>query len=414
MAERVTIERLGARGDGIAHGPDTVYVAHALPGETVAIERDGARARLVAVESASPERAEPFCPYFFACGGCVAQHMAPGLYAAWKHGLAAAALAGARLETNLDPLVDAHGAGRRRITLHARHKDGVRVGYMAPRSHDVVEVAFCPIAEPSLQAAPAAARRVAEILARAKKPLDVQVTATEAGLDVDLRGHGPAGPRERQALIAAAEALDLARISLHGDVLVERRPPRLTMGRAQVVPPPGGFLQATAAGEAALAARVVEACGGAKRVADLFAGCGPFALRLAEGREVHAVESDAAALAALDKAARAVPGLRRVTTEARDLFRRPLLAPELARFDAVVLDPPRAGAQAQARLLAEAGPPLVVSVSCDVGTFVRDAAILVAGSYRLERVTPVDQFKWTPHLELVGIFRREPRKARRR
>jgi 23S rRNA (uracil1939-C5)-methyltransferase len=414
VAERVRIERLGARGDGVAHGPDgAVYVPYALPGETVAVEGEGTRARLVAVERAAPGRVEPFCPYFHACGGCVAQHMAPALYGDWKQGIVAAALAGARLETNLDPLVDAHGAGRRRVTFHARYTDAIRVGYMAARSHAVVEVASCPIAEPALQRAPAAARRVAEVLARARKPLDIQITATEAGLDVDVRGHGPAGARERQALVAAAEALDLARISLHGEVLVERRPPRLSMGRAQVVPPPGSFLQATAAGEAALAARVVEACRDSRRVADLFAGCGPFALRLAEAREVHAVESDAAALAALDKAARATPGLRRVGTEARDLFRRPLLAPELARFDAVVLDPPRAGAEAQARRLAEGGPPLVVCVSCDVGTFVRDAAILVGGGYRLERVTPVDQFRWTPHVELVGLFRRDPKKRRR-
>src|SRR5215204_3727751 len=175
-----------------------------------------------------------------------------------------------------------------------------------------------------------------------------------------------------------------------------------------------GFLQATQAGEEALASIVVAACQRAKRVADLFAGCGPCALRLAERAEVHAVDGDARSLAALDKAARQTPGLRRVATEARDLFRRPLLASELERFDALVVDPPRAGAEAQARQLAAARIPVVVSVSCDAGTFVRDAAILVAGGYRVERVTPVDQFKHSPHLEIVGVFRRELRPPRRR
>lgn len=240
------------------------------------------------------------------------------------------------------------------------------------------------------------------------KPLDIQATLTETGLDIDIRGHGPVSERLRQALVEAALALDLARLSLHGDIVVERRSPVATMGRAQVSPPPGGFLQATRAGEEKLASLVSAACEGARRVADLFAGCGPFSLRLAERCEVHAVDGDGRSLAALDKAARGTPGLRRVTTETRDLFRRPLLAPELARFDAVVFDPPRAGAQAQASQLARAKPPVVVGVSCDLGTFARDAAILTEGGYRLDRIWPVDQFKYSPHLELVGVFRRDP------
>jgi 23S rRNA (uracil1939-C5)-methyltransferase len=187
------------------------------------------------------------------------------------------------------------------------------------------------------------------------------------------------------------------------------------MGRARVVPPPGAFLQATGAGGEALAALVREACTGARRIADLFAGCGPFALRLAEGAEVHAVEADAASLAALDRGWRDAAGLRRIATETRDLFRRPLLAPELARFDAVVIDPPRAGAEAQARQIARSAVPVIASVSCDAGTFARDAAILIEGGYVLERVTPVDQFKESPHVEIVGVFRRPraPRKHRR-
>ncbi len=409
MAERVLIERIGHRGDGIAEtasGP--VFVPYALPGETVLVERHGPRARLVAVEQPSPDRVEPFCPYFGRCGGCLAQHMGEATYGGWKRGILEGALHKARVTTGIGPLIDAHGAGRRRVTFHARTKDGqTRVGYMAAGSHDLVEIAFCPISEPGLAEAPRAALALARLLERSRKPLDLQVTVTETGLDIDIRGHGPLAAKARLRLVDAAAELDLARLSLHGEVVVERRPPSVPMGKARVVPPPGSFVQATAAGEEILSSLVLDGCEGARRVADLFAGCGPFTLRLAETREVHAVDGDGAALAALDKAARSTPGLRPVKTEVRDLFRRPLLPPELERFDALVMEPPRAGAEAQARQLAAAGVPTIVSVSCDAGTFARDAGILIAGGYRLERVVPVDQFKYSAHLELVGVFRSE-------
>jgi 23S rRNA (uracil1939-C5)-methyltransferase len=414
VAEQVTIERIGARADGIAAGASPVFVPGALPGETVTVERDGDRAHLVSVDAPSPERETPFCPYFGVCGGCATQHMRHGFYQAWKRGIVAEALRRARVEAPLGDLIDAHGEGRRRVTLHARFPEReMRVGYMEARSHAVVEISHCPIAEPALKhRAPDLARALAKALSGPRKPLDIQITATEAGFDVDVRGHGPAGERDRPRLIDLAGSLDLARLSMHGDVLVERRPPAVTMGRAVVVPPPGSFLQATREGEAVLARLVLEACAGAKRVADLFSGSGPFALRLAERAEVHAAETDRAAIAALDRAFRGTPGLRRVSVEARDLFRRPLLTPELDRFDAVVLDPPRAGAEAQARQLAASKVPLVVMVSCDPVTFARDAATLIGAGYRLERVTPVDQFKHSPHVELVGVLRREGKKRR--
>jgi 23S rRNA (uracil1939-C5)-methyltransferase len=416
VAERVIIERLGAKGDGIAATPSgPAYVPKTLPGETVAIERDGPRAHLVAVEIPSPERETPFCPYFAECGGCAAPHMRADFDRDWKRGTVLRALAQAGIATEIAPLIDAHGEGRRRLTLHVRFPGcEPQVGYMAPRSHQVVEIEYCPIAVPALlREAPAVARRLAGPLAASRKPLDIQITASEAGLDVDLRGHGPLKDRDRLALTTLAAELDLARLSLHGETLVERRQPFVTMGRASVVPPPGSFLQATRLGEEVLAGLVTEACGRMKRIADLFSGTGPFALRLAERAEVHAVESDRGAVAALDKAARGTPGLRRVTSEARDLFRRPLLGPELGRFDAVVMDPPRAGAEAQARQLASTKVPLVVSVSCDAGTFARDAGILIGAGYRLETVVPVDQFKYSPHVELVGVLRRTDAKKRR-
>ncbi|MCP8939046.1 RNA methyltransferase [Alsobacter sp. SYSU M60028] len=420
MTERLLITRLGQRGDGVADGPGgPVFVAGALPGETVEAEVEGERGRLVAVETPSPSRVAPFCPHYGRCGGCVMQHADPATYAAWKREGVVAALRHARLDAPVEPLVAAHGEGRRRATFHVRRAPGegrpvAIAGFMAARSHEVVPLDACPLLVPALADAPALARALGEALGGAGKPLDVQLTATAGGIDVDVRGHGPASPSQRRSLALLAERLDLARLSLHGDVVVERRPPLVTMGKAIVAPPPGGFLQATAQGEEALARLVVEAVGKAKIVADLFAGVGPFALRLAERASVHAVESDGAAMLALDRAARQTPGLKPIGVETRDLFRRPLLGPELARFDAVAFDPPRAGAEAQARQLAGSAVPVVVAVSCNAASFARDAALLVAGGYTLARVTPVDQFWQSAHVELVGVFEKKRPGQRRR
>jgi 23S rRNA (uracil1939-C5)-methyltransferase len=416
VTEQVTITRLGAKADGIAEGAaGPVFVPKTLPRETVTISRDGSRGELVSVDATSPERETPFCPYFDECGGCATQHMRHGFYQSWKQKILAHTLRQARLEVPIEPLIDAHGDGRRRVTLHVRFPDrAMHVGYMEARSHQIVEIAFCPIAEPALkEQAPGIARAIGEHLKGARKPLDIQITTTQTGFDVDVRGHGPLKDKDRLSLIDLAARLDLSRLSIHGDVIVERRPPAILMGRAAVVPPAGSFLQATRLGEETLAGLVTEACERSKRVADLFAGSGPFSLRLAEKSEVHAVEYDQGSMAALDKAFRATPGLRRISTEARDLFRRPLLTPELNAFDAVVLDPPRAGAEAQVKQLALSKVPLVVSVSCDAATFARDAAILIGSGYRLERVVPVDQFKHSPHLEVVGILRKDVVKKRR-
>ena len=411
--ETLTIARLGSRGDGIAE--DGTAVAFALPGERVAIRREGGRGDLVEVLAPSPDRIAPFCPYFTRCGGCSTQHLAPEPYAAWKRGLVAQALDQARLGIAPEPMRDAHGAGRRRITLHVRHVEGrAEAGLMAARSHALVPIDHCPITVPELHPAPHVARALSAPLGHGRKPLDVSVTATDRGLDVDLRGHGPAPEGVRAVLVRLAGELGLARLSLHGDLLMEAEAVSVASGAVRLFPPPGGFLQATGAGEAVLTELLLAALPEKrKRVADLFSGCGPFTLAMAKLSEVHAVEGDAAALVGLDRAARATEGLRRVTHERRDLFRRPLLAHDLNAYDAVVFDPPRAGAQAQATQLAESRVPTVVGVSCDTGTFARDAATLIAGGYSLERVTPVDQFTYSSHAEMVGVFRREAVKRRR-
>lgn len=404
----VAIARMGAQGDGIAEGPDgPVFVPYALPGERVRGVLKGERLEIEAVLEASPERAEPPCSHFGRCGGCLLQHWQLEPYFAFKRALVVEALAREGIVAQVAPLVDAHGAGRRRVILHARQY-GARtvVGFAERRSHAMVPIEACPVLAPSLADALPAARAVAQALAPLKKPLDIQVTESATGLDLDVRGSGPLPPAQFAEVAAIAERFRLARLTRHGELVLQRAAPVALMGRAPVELPPAAFLQATAEGEAVLSARVRDATCGAKRVADLFAGVGTFALRLAEAHRVAAYESHAGAMAALLKAGKATPGLKGIEGEARDLFRRPLMAKELAAFDAVVIDPPRQGAEAQARELAQSPVPRLVYVSCNVATFARDARLLLDGGFRLEGVTPVDQFRYSPHVELVGLFRR--------
>ena len=421
LHRKLTIERLGLRAEGIARDEGTtVYVPHALAGETIIAEVDGERGHLVEVVTPSPDRVAPFCQHYGVCGGCAIQVLAPAAYAQWKRGLVVNALSQAKLDLPLGDLVDAHGAGRRRATFHARfEKDALGrlirdVGFMRARAHDIVDIVQCPILDPAMEGAITAARGLADVLATRLKPLDIVVTATEQGLDLDVRGVGSLPFAVQQGLVELAERLDLARISNHGTTVIERQSPFIRMGRANVVLPPGAFLQATAEGEAVLSRLVVNAIGKAARVVDLYSGVGTFTHRLAETAEVHAVESDGPALLALQKAANATPGIRMVTTEQRDLTRRPLMAAELGRFDAVVCDPPRAGAEEQMQQIAASTVPVVASVSCNAQTFARDAALLLAGGYTCDAVTPVDQFRHSTHVELVGIFRRPKQKSIKR
>ena len=410
MVERIAIDHVGHRGDGVALvDAERVYVPYTLASEIAEVERltgHPDRRRLLRIASASPQRIAPFCPHFASCGGCAIQHWQADAYRAWKRNIVVETLAQAKLDCAVAPLIDAHGHGRRRITLHARigPHEVLKVGFTAAGSHDIIPVDRCPILDPALAGALDAAWAVAEPLVSIGKPLDIQITATDNGLDVDVRGSGPLPAALIARLSELAERHGLARLTRHGELVLLRRPPVITIGTAQITLPPGSFLQATLAGEETLAALVAEHAGRARYVADLFCGVGPFALRLAAKARVAAFDNDAGAIAALQKAATATSGLKPVKAEARDLFRRPLMAPELRDYEAIVFNPPRQGAQAQSLQLAASKVGVAVAVSCNPATFARDARILVDGGYRLERVTPVDQFRHTAHVELVARF----------
>ncbi|HEY2212563.1 MAG TPA: RNA methyltransferase [Bradyrhizobium sp.] len=412
MVERLVIDHVGHRGDGVAFADgQTVYVPYALAGETVEVAPVPGhpdRRRLLQVERASPQRVMAFCRHFGICGGCAIQQWESERYRAWKRDIVVETLAQAKLDCEVYQLIDAHGLGRRRITLHARMgtHNVLKVGFAAASSHDIIPVDRCPILAPGLSGALDAAWAIAEPLISIGKPLDIQITATDNGLDVDVRGSGPLPAATIAMLSRVAEQHRLARLTRHGELVLMRAPPTIAIGAAQVSLPPGSFLQATVAGEQALAALVAGHCQRAKHIADLFCGVGPFALRLAVKSRISAFDSDAGAVTALQKAATSTSGLKPIKAEARDLFRRPLMPQELRDHDAIVFDPPRQGAQAQAQQLAASKIPVVVAVSCNVATFARDARILIDGGYTIEGVTPVDQFRHTPHVELVAKFKR--------
>jgi 23S rRNA (uracil1939-C5)-methyltransferase len=411
VTERLTIDRIAHRGDGVADTPaGAVYVPYALPGETVTVEPSPGhpdRRELVHVDQPSPDRVAPISPFFGSCGGCALQHWALPKQQEWKRQRLIEALTYANIKADVAATIDAHGEGRRRIVLHARYRshDVLEVGFAAARSHHIVAIDHCPILAPSMAGAIEAAWAIAGAI-KSGKPLDIQITASQTGLDIDVRGSGPISTGESTALAAVAERYKLARITRHGELVTQRAPPAVAMGRAAVPLPAGSFLQATTAGEETLASLVLGHAAKAKTMADLFCGVGPFALRLAERARVTAVDSDAEAIAALKKAAAGTSGLKPINAEVRDLFRRPLVATELKNFDAVMFDPPRQGAQAQAREIAKSIVPVVIAVSCSAETFARDARILIDRGYRIETVTPVDQFRYSAHVEIVARFAR--------
>ena len=407
MTRRLTIDHIGAKGDGVAltdEGPR--FIPRGIPGDIFVETPD--REPSYQLESSSPHRVKALCSLFGQCGGCVIQEADEQTYRQWKRTLVAQALMPLDCADRIEDVIDAQGEGRRRVTFHARRREGnIVIGFMRAKTHEVIDIPSCPLLVPALRDSASLLTALLRPLVKADKAVDVAVTATEAGLDVDLRGYGSVSPSLRLTLSHEAERLDLARLSVHGDVIVERRAPRITIGQTAIVLPPGSFLQATEAGQKILQSIVSAACQEASRIADLFSGLGTFALPLAAHAAVHAVETDAAALQALQRAVKHASGLKPITTETRDLFRRPLVPAELNSFDHIVLDPPRAGAEAQSRMLAQSKVSNVIYVSCHVGSFARDAALLVAGGYQLTSVKIIDQFRHSTHCEVVGRFTRD-------
>jgi 23S rRNA (uracil1939-C5)-methyltransferase len=405
MSEVVEIVALGHAGDGLT--ADGTFVPLTVPGDRVRIARKEGRGRLLDIVTPGPSRAIPPCPHFGTCGGCTLQHLDHATYAAFKHEAVRTALAQRGFDdVAVEPVRTISPGTRRRAGLKARGTGrGCALGFYARDSRDLVPIAACPVLSPPLVAILAPLREaMADLLGR-NELCELHLTATDGGVDLSLRLKRTRSAALLMDLAELAAKLRLARLTWNGEPLCTETAPFVRIGDFAVALPPECFLQPTREGEAVLQALVREGVGGASRIADLFAGCGTFALALAEGRMVHAVEGEAAMLAALMEAA--AGGGARVSGETRDLFRRPLTAPELSRFDAVVIDPPRPGARSQSAELARSSVATIVYVSCSPASFARDARLLADGGYRLVRVVPVDQFLWSAHVELVGVLKRD-------
>ena len=411
----IEVTRVGGQGDGLAIAPGggPLFVPLTLPGERARVRVEGQRAELVDVLAPAADRVEPPCPHFGVCGGCALQHWANAPYLAWKAEQVRLALRKERIEADILPTFASPPGARRRLALHARKggRGGARLGFKERRSWSLVDIAVCPIADPRLVAALPALRALAEpFLEHPKSAPTLHVTWTGAGLDVDVTGverkSGGLSADARMRAAEAASAGDMARVTLAGETIYGARQPVVKLGDAIVALPPGSFLQAVPLAEAAMAQVACEAVAGARAIADLYCGVGTFTFRLAKIAPVLAADAAAPAVAALRAAIATAPGLKPITAEARDLSRRPVLAAELSKIDAVVFDPPRAGALEQTREIAASKAARVVGVSCNPTTFARDAGILIDAGFTLESVLPIDQFLWSPHVELVGVFSR--------
>ncbi len=418
LEAELEIAEIGARGDGIADmDGERVFVSFTVPGDRVLARLGGRRgdgivARATRILAQGPGRAEPACAHFGECGGCSLQHLDAGHYRDWKRGLLRAALARHGIEADIAPLAPAPPRARRRADLTAlRRPQGVLLGFNARSSHRVVDMVECHILAPAILALVPHLRDLLAPLLGPGERAELVVSLTASGLDllfVSAAALGLAG-RERLATFAADHGL--ARISHRHpkqggpETVAALRPVQAVFGGVAVPLPAGAFLQATAAGEALLVEAVVAGARGAKRIADLYCGCGTFTFPLAKEARVWAIDGLDWQVRAVERAARDA-GLHGVVAECRNLDRKPLSAGDLDRIDMALFDPPRAGAKAQAETLAGSAVPVVVAVSCNPATFARDARILTDGGYGLTRILPIDQFPWSPHLELVATFRR--------
>lgn len=413
MSTRFTIAKLGSQGDGIAAvDGGEVFIPFTLPGETVTAARQKDRGTLMSVLEASPLRVDPACRHFTECGGCALQHYEAEAYRHWKRDKVVHALKGKGIACEVEALVPCAPHSRRRVVFSARRTEtGMLLGFVRALSSEIIPVEECPISLPPVIAALNRLRALAGLVCATPKPFHMMVTVTASGLDIAVQDAGKLGENQRRIASNFVLAEGFARLAVDGEIIIEPKKPVVQFGSVAVAVPSGAFLQATEAAEQTMADLVGKHLSRAKKVADLFSGCGSFALRLAAKSEVHAVEADAPALAALDHAFRFAGGLKRVTSERRDLFRRPLTFKELNAFDGLVFDPPRAGAEDQSKQIARSDVPFVAAVSCNPVTLARDLRILLDGGYALKSVTPIDQFLWSSHVEAVALLEK-PRRRR--
>jgi 23S rRNA (uracil1939-C5)-methyltransferase len=400
----INIKRLGHLGDGIAEGP--LFAPRTLPGETVSGTPNGDRLTDIRILSPSERRVKAPCAHYNACGGCALQHADDSFVADWKRQVVQTALAAQGIPVTPEPMRTSPAGTRRRATLHGkRTKKGALVGFHARAADTITPVPKCLLLDPALLAVIPTLETLTRMAASRAAEVAYHLTVADTGLDLAIENAKPLDAAIRQELPTYGAAF--ARVTWNGEPVLQAAAPGVRFGTARVVPPPGAFLQATPEGEAALVEAVLEALGSATRVIDLFSGCGTFTFPVAQRAAVHALEADQALLDALDHGVRHNQGLKPITTERRDLFRNPVLPEDLTKFDAAIIDPPRAGAEAQTAELALSTVPRIAFISCSPVTFAREAATLLNAGFTLNWVRVIDQFRWSPHIELVASFTKD-------
>ncbi|WP_455478599.1 class I SAM-dependent RNA methyltransferase [Bartonella sp. B10] len=413
MGSDVIIDHIGENGHGVAKTLNGfVHIPFTLPREVVSIVIHGKYGKLIALKEKSLERIDAACKHFEKCGGCMLQHWHDDFYRSWKRQLVIDMLKRFRLNVAVSPLVECGYYSRRRVTLtSSRIQKKHSLGFNNHLSHDVVAIEECPITCPEIISKLDAIRMLCALLSNDDKRFHVTITSVENGLDVSLNGCVLRDDFIRQKVIKAALSCGIIRLSIEGEILVEQKRPFIYFGDVRVELPSGAFLQATVEAEKIMSNIILNHLKRAKNAVDLFSGVGTFTLRMAKKMNVHAIESNGAALANLNRAARFATGLKTVTCEKRDLFRYPLSVKELKCFDSVVFDPPRAGAEEQVRELAKTTIPRIIAISCNPATFARDLSILVAGGYQIEKIIPIDQFLWSPHVEIISVLSKNAAKT---
>lgn len=418
MNQKITIDQLGGRGDGISHeNGKPLYVPYTVPGDVIDVKVNGSKGRLRHIHEKSPHRAEPVCDHFTRCGGCMLQHVSDDYYQDWKAGLVSTALVNQGVENAVvKPLLASPLHSRRRTTFQAIGREGsdIVLGYAEKGSHNLIDIEMCPILVTDIVNIIEPLKAFLKKLLDKKQRMTIQITSGDNGLDVVFKGKGEVDLNLRMDLAEFADANDLARISWfdtslkkpYYEMLAERRKPYVTFEGNKVFFPEGAFLQATKQGEGALINAMLEGISGANRVVDLFSGCGTFSIAAANQASVHAVENNEEMLSALKNSANIMTGIKQVTTELRDLFLRPLLPHELNKYDVAIIDPPRAGAKHQMAEIINSDIKKLVMISCNPITFSRDVQDLAKAGFRMGAVTPVDQFLYSSHLEIISVFDR--------
>lgn len=411
--EALKITRLGALGDGIAeHNGRDLFVPFALPGETVEAEINNGHADVVNIVDASPDKQTPPCTHFKSCGGCATQHMGTETYQEWKRAIVVQALAAQKIDAPVEPLVQCKTHARRRAVFACENNsDGFALGFHKAQSHDVVAIEMCSVLVPEITDRLSELLKLGKMIAAGRRAVfKMTVLAAENGLDITITELASISEETRKAASRFCVQQRFARLTYEDELLIEVLPPNIKFGEVTVVPPAGGFLQAVKAAEDQMAALVTKHLKSSKHVVDLFCGSGTFALQIAKKSRVFAIEFDAPALNALDNAKRHATGLKPITHERRDLFRRPLLPRELEDYTGVVFDPPRAGAEAQCKNLAKSKIAKIAAVSCNPQSLARDVRILLDGGYSIDKIVPIDQFLWSAHVEVVVLLSKKVRR----